>query len=117
MSYTPHNFKQNVSSAKKIIEVSNNKFKNEHPSVLYFTAPWCGPCKKISPHFEKLAEQNSGIKFFKINVDDNQKLASDYKISSIPTFVFINKKNEETKLTTSDSKLLSDYMKIMLQVQ
>jgi thioredoxin 1 len=58
--------------------------------VLYFTASWCPPCRAIKPLFEKLSDEFKNIQFVKIDIDENDKVAVEYKIHSVPTFVFIN---------------------------
>lgn len=59
-----------------------------------FWAPWCGPCRRLGPMLEKMAEKYQGkITVAKLNVDDNKKYARKYKISSIPAVkVFKNGK-------------------------
>lgn len=58
--------------------------------VLYFTATWCGPCQRIKPVFKKLEEKHGkDIGFSAIDVDLNGHMAEHYKVSSMPTFVFI----------------------------
>jgi len=52
-----------------------------------FWAPWCGPCRMQAPVLEKFAEANPDVKVVKINVDDNQELAMEYKIMSIPSLI------------------------------
>lgn len=52
-----------------------------------FYAPWCGPCKMTAPVIDQLAEMYPNVKFFKVNVDENGDLATQYSIFSIPTFV------------------------------
>jgi len=52
-----------------------------------FFAEWCGPCKMTGPVVDQLSEERKDISFFKVNVDENNELASQYSIFSIPTFV------------------------------
>ncbi len=67
-----------------------------------FWAPWCGPCRQLSPIIEDLASQYSGsdkVKFVKVNVDDAIEVASRLGIRSIPTLIlFKNGKNIDTKV-------------------
>ncbi len=58
------------------------------PAVVDFWAPWCAPCLRLSPIIDELAEKYAGkVKFYKMNIDDNQQLARDLGISSIPLVV------------------------------
>jgi thioredoxin 1 len=54
--------------------------------ILYFTATWCPPCKKIAPAFEKMSKDFANTTFVKIDIDDHRDLAEQYNISSVPTF-------------------------------
>ena len=60
--------------------------KSDGSKVLYFTATWCPPCKKIAPVFEKMSEEFVATTFVKIDIDDHRELAERYRISSVPTF-------------------------------
>ena len=78
----------------KIIEVTDQNFKEEVirsdiPTEVDFWAPWCGPCKMITPIYDKLSEDYEGkFKFCKINVDENPDTAMKYQIMSIPMQIF-----------------------------
>jgi len=77
----------------KAIEVNDDNFeqivlKSETPVLVDFWAAWCGPCRMVAPIVEELAEEYEGrVKVAKVDVDRNQKTASQYGIMSIPTLL------------------------------
>ena len=76
-----------------IKELSDRDFETEvlkstSPVLVDFWAPWCGPCRLITPVIEELATENQGaITVAKINIDDSPNTAATYGVSSIPTLM------------------------------
>lgn len=65
-------------------------YKGEYPCIIDFYADWCGPCKKIAPIMEELANEYKGrLVVYKVNTDNERKLATIFKIKSIPTVFFM----------------------------
>jgi thioredoxin 1 len=69
-------------------EFDSEVLKNDLPVLVDFWAPWCGPCRMVSPIVEELADEYRGkVNFYKLNTDDNIDTASKYGIRSIPTLL------------------------------
>ncbi len=77
------------------IKITGQNFQKEvlqsrQPVLLDFWAPWCAPCRRLSPVIEELAEKYEGmVKVGKVNVDEEAELASAFKVMSIPYVVMI----------------------------
>ncbi len=74
------------------IELSDSNFREtvkRHPvMVVDFWAPWCGPCRVVSPVLEQLASEMAGkVTFGKLNVDDNPQVSSEFQVQGIPTIL------------------------------
>ena len=62
-----------------------------------FYADWCGPCKMISPIVEEVARENKDVEVLKVNVDNFENIAREYKVMSIPTLIVFEEGKEKSK--------------------
>ena len=65
-------------------------FKGNKPAITDFYASWCGPCQRLSPIIDEIAEEYAGkVDIYKVNVDDEEELAKLFRVRSIHTLVYI----------------------------
>ena len=89
-------------------EITDDNIKdiiNQHEYLLfYFTAKWCGPCQKIKPMLLKLKEglKTDKVKFYLIDIDENDDLCETCKVTSVPTFILLKDKTEVGQCKGSD---------------
>ena len=103
MEITEEEFKETINNSHKLV-------------VVDFYADWCMPCLMLAPIIEELAERIKEVKFVKINVDDNQELASKYGISSIPCLVIFKDGQEVDRMVGGQSgEVIEDKIKEFLE--
>ena len=79
--------------AGAVTDVTDNNFdaevlESDVPVLVDFWAPWCGPCRRVSPVVEEIAdERGDALKVVKMNIDDNQETAIKFNVMSIPTLM------------------------------
>lgn len=62
--------------------------------VVDFWAEWCGPCKKMAPHYEEVSEEIGEVKFGKVNMEENQQLGGKMGVRALPTLLILKDGNE-----------------------
>ncbi|VVB56755.1 Thioredoxin [uncultured archaeon] len=76
-----------------VAELDSNTFKSHIAkgwALVDFWAPWCGPCKMLGPVIDELSKEMKDVKFGKVNVDEQDALASQFGVMSIPTIVLFH---------------------------
>jgi thioredoxin 1 len=111
-----NNENDDIDIFKKII--SHNE---ECPDLIicYFTATWCGPCKKISPDVSNIGENNDHLRVIKIDVDECEEISAFCQIDCMPTFKFYKNNNLEPvhSFSGADTEELINTIKLLLNTE
>lgn len=78
----------------KVIDSTDENFKTDIKAssvvLVDFWAPWCGPCKALTPRLEELAKETEGLTVVKLNIDDHSEIAAKMGVRSIPTLALFS---------------------------
>lgn len=97
---------ENAAVSNQESVVLHQMVSNGKPSIVDFTASWCGPCQRMKPIFYSLADDfKDEYNFISIDIDENPELANKYQVQAVPTFVFLDADgNEGNRITGMISK-------------
>lgn len=91
-------------TVKSLTAKNFDEFIKSGVSVIDFHADWCNPCRILSPSVEKASEEMKGVKFGKVDVDKESKLAQRFYVMSIPTLIFFKNKEQVERMVGAVSK-------------
>jgi len=100
-------------------EITEQKFnlcvKEKGKAVVDFYAEWCMPCLMMAPILEEVSSKFQGVKFCKVNIEDNESLASKFKVMSIPTIVVFKDGKEIARFNgLQQADILEEKLKSLL---
>ena len=96
-------------STTAVTAVTDDSFQaevleSERPVIVDFWAAWCGPCRVMSPILEELAAERDDLRVVKVDVDHNQRVAAQYGVLSMPTFILFKDGREVQRLVGARPK-------------
>lgn len=100
-------------------ELQFNNYLNDTTGNRYlfvdFYTQWCGPCKKVAPHIDKLSEMYTTVTFLKVDIDKCRSLADTYNIKSIPTFLIfkVGRPTPAEPIIGADIKKIENALKVL----
>ena len=97
-----------------VADVTDASFQAEviesaEPVLVDFWAPWCGPCRAVSPVLEQISDER-GLRLVKVNVDENQQIAAQFQVLSLPTMILF-------KAGQPAARIIGAYPKRKLEAQ
>lgn len=85
-------------------EFNEKVLNNPKPVLVDFFATWCGPCKRLAPILEEIAESTTDFEIYKIDIDDSADIAEQFNIMSVPTMLVFKDGKQTGKLIGLHSK-------------
>ena len=89
---------------EELDEGNFDEFISNGNVIVDFWAEWCGPCKMMGPQFDEASKEIKDVKFGKVDVENNQELASRFQVMSIPTTIFFKDKEQVDRKVGALSK-------------
>ena len=93
------------------IEQFRDIVNSKTPTLIIFSAVWCTPCKAIAKDLERLSYEFADIRFAKVDIDNNQDIASKCNVSALPTFMFVRDGEQLGHQLGADMKQLAKKLK------
>ena len=112
--------KNGSESSNNIKDVTSDNFMEEvielsktTPVIVDFWAPWCGPCKELGPNIEKAVNNANGkVVLAKVNIDENQSIAAQLRVQSIPTvYAFVDGQPVDGFMGAQPESAINDFVK------